>query len=195
MKTKKILVLIAVCLAVAFLSAPVTSFAEGSTPVQAVEPDKNQVLATRFLNMLNHNNAYNEAFMTEEALVNSAVISQLSLRDEQNEDYIKEEYIKDFVYNMYGIEILDFSQINARFPQTPGFVYIIPKGYETYSHEFLSMSENEDGTVSVHTSVTVTCHDNTTETFEAVTLFVENANSHYGYNIVHSNIITDIEMA
>lgn len=195
MKNKRFLLLGVVCLIVAFLSAPVSGFAKASAAEENAQPDEKMVAATRFLNILNHNNAYDEDFLSEESLVNAAVISQLHLRDSEFEDYISEKYIADFVYNMYGVEVVDFSEINSEFLSKEGFVYIIPRGYETYSHEFVSLCENEDGTIAVNTRVTVAYHDANPETFDAVSLFVKNDNSLYGYNLVYSNVLTNSQKA
>ena len=60
---------------------------------------------------------------------------------------------------MYGIEIDDMSQLNAEFPQIDGYLYIIPRGYTTYSHSILSVEQNEDGSYTVVSNVTVKGHD------------------------------------
>ena len=168
--------------------APVS--AVDSTNTQAYIEEKvveSGVLQSRFLNMLNHNNVYNEAFESVEDIIDGSVISNLSLREE-NSDYINEEYIRDFAFNMYGVEIEDFSLYNTELLKKEGYVYIIPRGYSVYSHEFVSMRENEDGTYAVTTNVTVSGHDSTAESFTAVSLFAVNENSNFGYNIIYSNI-------
>lgn len=184
----------ALLMAVLVLSLCLSVFA----PVAAVDssevkPDVQEqvvesgVMQSRFLNMLNHNNVYDDEIESVEDIINGSVLSNLNLREE-NSDYISEEYIRNFTFNMYGVEIEDFSVYNVAFPQKEGYVYIIPCGYSVYSHEFVSMRENEDGTYSVTTNVTVSGHDGLEQCFTAVSLFAVNDNSDFGYNIIYSNI-------
>ncbi len=149
------------------------------------------VKKTRFLNMLNHNRVYNDAFLSVDEIVNESVIGLLSLRDSVDSDFIAEGYVKDFVYSMYGIDIVDMSELNPDMPKMDGYVYIVPRGYSEYKHEFVSARINEDGTYTVITDVTVFAHDGEEYTCKAVSLIVANPDSQYGYNIISSEIIED----
>ncbi|HAL20362.1 MAG TPA: hypothetical protein DCP17_06390 [Ruminococcaceae bacterium] len=113
--------------------------------------------------------------------------------DMRDGDFIAERYIKDYVFNMYGVDIEDFSGINAQFPKKEGFVYIVPRGFSVYKHSGAVISFNEDGTCTVTTVVTVNAHDGEALTGTAVTLFAKNGNSHFGYNIISSNLYFDAE--
>lgn len=153
----------------------------------ASSADKTEVLKARFLNMLNHNFAYNDAFNSVEELANCAVTAQLGKRDSTDDSYISEQYVKDYMIDMYGIAPDDFSAINAEFPQKPGYVYIIPRGFSIYRHSNAAVTLNEDGTYTVTTDVSVSSHDGESQNGKAVSLFVKNSDSHFGFYILSSN--------
>ena len=181
------LVMLAVC---SSLIAPVIT--EGSQ-VSAATADEIQVNVNeaRFLNMLNHNFVYNTDFDNADTIVNNASLALLDLRDSANEDYIKDVYVKGFVKDMYGIEIADMSALNAEYPQLDGYLYIIPRGYTSYNHTIVSVEQNEDGSYTVVSDVTVSDHDAASKTQKAVSLFVENDESAFGYNMIYCNIIAN----
>ena len=180
-------VMLSVC---SSLIAPIAS---GSQPVSAETGDVADAKVTdaRFLNMLNHNFVYGSDFDNTDALVNNAVLALLNLRDSENEDFIKDTYVKGFVSDMYGIEIADMSGLNTEFPQLEGYVYIIPRGYTAYTHEIVSVKQNEDGSYTVVSNVTADGHNTDKAELKAVSLFVKNENSAFGYNIIYSNLITN----
>ncbi len=181
------LVMLAVC---SSLIAPVIT--EGSQ-VSAATADEIQVNVNeaRFLNMLNHNFVYNTDFDNADTIVNNASLALLDLRDSANEDYIKDTYVKGFVKDMYGIEIADMSSLNAEYPQLDGYLYIIPRGYTSYSHTIVSVEQNEDGSYTVVSDVSVSDHDAASKTQKAVSLFVENDESAFGYNMIYCNIVAN----
>jgi len=197
LKIAACLLAVVICVATVFVSVPAKAKTEAlavagaeAKPLnnqnQAVESEK--VLAARFLNMLNHNFAYNEVYNSVEDMVNSSMPALLQLRDESNEDYIANEIVAEYIYNMYGIGDIDFATINAEFDQIEGYTYIIPRGFTVYSHQNAKVSKNEDGTYTVKTDVLVSAHDDYPVTLSCETLFVENGNSTFGFNIVFSNI-------
>ena len=181
------LVMLTVC---SSLIAPVIT--EGSQ-VSAATADEIQVDVNeaRFLNMLNHNFVYNTDFDNADTIVNNASLALLDLRDSANEDYIKDTYVKGFVKDMYGIEIADMSSLNAEYPQLDGYLYIIPRGYTSYSHTIVSVEQNEDGSYTVVSDVSVSNHDAAAKTQKAVSLFVENDESAFGYNMIYCNIVAN----
>lgn len=152
------------------------------------KPDSSKVLESRFLNLLNHNFVYNSDFDTIENIVNESVIALLDMRDSEDDSYISENIVKDYIFNMYGIEIDDFSSFNADFPKRSGYVYIIPRGYSTYEHQMVSVTENEDGSYTTKTKVTVSSHDGIEMTDFCETLFIVNENSAFGFSIISSDI-------
>ena len=181
------LVMLTVC---SSLIAPVIT--EGSQ-VSAATADEIQVSVNeaRFLNMLNHNFVYNTDFDNADTIVNNASLALLDLRDSANEDYIKDTYVKGFVKDMYGIEIADMSSLNAEYPQLDGYLYIIPRAYTSYSHTIVSVEQNEDGSYTVVSDVSVSDHDAAAKTQKAVSLFVENDESAFGYNMIYCNIVAN----
>ncbi len=186
---KRIFSLLLIVLIVAVCSSALAPAAADDKAEKVTEQAVSQnALDTRFLNMLNHNFVYNSDFDCADDIVNNSIAALIDLRDKENEDFIAERYVKGFVFDMYGVEIADMSGLNADFPQKEGFVYIIPRGMTGYSHEIISVDQNDDGSYTVVSNVTVDCHDGEPECYKAVTLFVKNQASAFGYNIVYSNI-------
>lgn len=183
---KKILsfiLLFFIILSCVFVSSPV------KTPVAAAAEGENveaEVLKSRFLNMLNHNFVYGEAFYSTESLINSSMPALLDLRDSEDEDFIAEKYVRDYVFNMYGLELGNIENINADFPTKKGFVFIIPRGFSVYSHELLKIKENEDGSFTVTTQVYIDDHDANENSLLCETLFAKNDASSFGFTIEYS---------
>lgn len=151
------------------------------------EPDETEVLKARFSNMLNHNFVYDSAFDSVEDIVNNSVIALLDMKDNEEDSFIKEDIVANYVYNMYGIEIEDFSIINKDMPKKEGYVFIIPRGYEIYSHSITDIITNEDGSYTVKSNVSIATHDGQQSNEICETLFVKNENSQFGFNMVYSN--------
>ena len=147
---------------------------------------KSKAMESRFLNMLNHNFVYGEDIGSVEAIVNNSIPAIIDMREDDS--FIAEGIVSDFVFNMYGVEVEDFSQINSDFEQKQGYVYILPRGYAVYSHQLVSVCVNEDGSYTVKTKVTVDYHDGEAESFSCSTLFVANPQSQFGFNIISSEI-------
>ena len=164
-----------------------TASAENATVSESF--DKEKVLEARFLNMLNHSFAYDEELASVEDLVNCAVTA-LCVTESTDDSFIEESKVEDYLYNMYGVEVENLSSVNAEYPQKDGYVYIIPRGYTVYKHTIDSVRLNEDGSYTVTTSLTLDSHDGKEEG-KAVTLFVKNSNSQFGFNIISSDIIVD----
>ena len=156
--------------------------------VQAADTDK--VLEARFLNMLNHSFAYGEDLGSVEALVNCSIAALCNMDGGAEESFMDETRVKDYLYNMYGVEVENLSSVNAVFPKKDGYVYIIPRGYTVYKHTVDSVMLNEDGSYTVTTLVNIDSHDGE-ENGRAVTLFVKNSDSQFGFNIISSEIIVD----
>lgn len=157
-------------------------------------PDESEILNSRFLNMLNHSFVYNDDFYSVDALVNSSMPALLDLRDSQDDSYIKEIYVADYLYNMYGIEIADLSEVNSEFGRKEGYIYIVPMGFEIYNHSILDITENEDGSYTVKTQVEISSHDGIVSVETCESLFIENEESQFGYNILYSEFITENKM-
>ena len=172
----------------------ITQSESGST-VEENEFDGSKVLEARFLNMLNHSFVYDTDFEDVESIVNQSIIALLNMRDINDDSYIAQNIVSDYVYSMYGISDIDFSSINTMFPQKQGFVYIIPRGFWIYDHEMISATQNEDGSFTVKTNISVLGHDDSDFVGICETLFVKNEASRFGYNIIYSNISEDFSFA
>ncbi len=190
---KKIFSLVLCVIVLAVCSSLIAPAVNDSTKVSAatVEDVKVNVNEARFLNMLNHNFVYNTDFDDADTIVNNASLALLDLRDSENEDYIADNFVKGFVKDMYGIEIADMAGINADYPQRDGFLYVIPRGYTSYKHTIVSVEENEDGSYTVVSDVVVDNHDGAARSQKAVSLFVKNSDSAFGYNIIYCNIVAN----
>ncbi len=147
--------------------------------------DEDKILESRFLNMLNHNFVYNDAFETTEGVVNNSVIALL---DYAEDGYIAENVVSDYIFNMYGIEIEDYSVINPEFDYIEGYVFVLPMGYSTFNHEVISVAVNEDGSFTVKTRVEISSHDSGVFYETCETLFVQNENSQFGFSIIYSEL-------
>lgn len=190
---KKLLSLVICVLMLAVSVSLIASMiSEGSqVSAKATESAPQNANEARFLNMLNHNFVYNSDFEDIDTIVNNSSLALLDLRDENNEDFINETFVKGFVKDMYGIEIADMSNLNANFPKLDGYLYVIPRGYTSYEHSIVSVEQNEDGSFTVVSDVTSTNHDGAPKTQKAVSLFVENSESAFGYNMIYCNIVAN----
>ncbi len=161
-------------------------------PTQAESFDQTEVLKARFLNMLNHNFVYNDAFYNDEELVNSSSLALLTLSEE---GFVNNFYVKDYIFNMYGKIFDNFDGINEGMPQKDGSVYVIPRGYDLYEHKISSVIENEDGSYTVITDVIIDYHFG--EKVEAVgtTLFLPSEDSQFGFIILYSDLAYPLEYA
>ncbi len=189
---KKIITAVLVC-SIVLLSlcsfAPVKSV-EANNEVVTVDTAK--VLEARFLNMLNHNFVYGEAFHNDEDLVND---SALALLDLANDGFIEEAYLKDYIFNMYGKIYDDFSAYNPLAPKQDGLFYIIPRGYDLYEHKIASVIDNQDGSYTVISEVVIDYHFGEKVNAFSTTFFIENEESPFGFNILYSDLAYPLEFA
>lgn len=188
---RRIFSVLFIVIAAAVCSSLVTPIAaENNVSVSSAysQPELKMVMSARFLNMLNHNYVYNEDFDSALDIADLSVAALLDMRDKNDPDFIAEQHVNDFIFNMYGINGTDITQTPDGFPKKEGFVYIIPRGYSEYHHRSPEITANEDGTYTVVTDVTITTHENDTLRSTATTLFVPNSKSCFGFNIVYSNI-------
>lgn len=185
--TKRIITMSLVLCLILSLSSVVSPALAKSAEPSATTASVADVNTARFLNMLNHSFVYDDAFNYTDDLVNASVIALLDYCDADGE-FIAEGVVRDYVMNMYGVDIVDFSELNADFPHKEGYVFVIPRGFSTYHHTLVDCLENEDGSYTVTTEVEINNHEGDTVTATAVTLFVKNSESDFGYNIIYSNI-------
>ncbi len=176
---------LAVVLLISFTSLTVKPAANATEKKPAVTVSEEKALCARFLNMLNHNFVYNDAF---ESVYEMTACSEVALLDKAEDGYIKQSLIAGYLYNMYGVENADFAAVTKDFPQRENYVYVIPRGFSVYKHSAPVITENEDGSYTVVTDVEISSHDSDAETAKATTLFVKNENSAFGFNIISSDI-------
>ena len=176
---------LAVVLLISFTSLTVNPAANATEKKPAVTVSEEKALGARFLNMLNHNFVYNDAF---ESVYEMTACSEVALLDKAEDGYIKQSLIAGYLYNMYGVENADFAAVTKEFPQRENYVYVIPRGFSVYKHSAPVITENEDGSYTVVTDVEISSHDSDAETAKATTLFVKNENSAFGFNIISSDI-------
>ena len=176
---------LAVVLLISFTSLTVKPAANATEKKPAVTVSEEKALGARFLNMLNHNFVYNDAF---ESVYEMTACSEVALLDKAEDGYIKQSLIAGYLYNMYGVENADFASVTKDFPQRENYVYVIPRGFSVYKHSAPVITENEDGSYTVVTDVEISSHDSDAETAKATTLFVKNENSAFGFNIISSDI-------
>lgn len=176
---------LAVVLLISFTSLTVNPAANATEKKPAVTVSEEKALGARFLNMLNHNFVYNDAF---ESVYEMTACSEVALLDKAEDGYIKQSLIAGYLYNMYGVENADFATVTKDFPQRENYVYVIPRGFSVYKHSAPVITENEDGSYTVVTDVEISSHDSDVETAKATTLFVKNENSAFGFNIISSDI-------
>ena len=160
---------------------------------EETEINHNKVLETRFLNMLNHSYVYSEDFESVEKIVNNSVVALLDLSEDG--EYLKEETVNSYLYDMYGFKVDDFGEFNRDFGYKKGYVYILPRGYTVYEHKAVALTLNEDGSYLFETAVKVKTHDSASENLVCKTLFIDNPASSFRFNIVTSKIIeNDLSM-
>ena len=195
MKIKDFLAVVisVVCLLAVFCLKPTNKTPEiepqvvSNVTLNLSDSDSSKVLTSRFLNMLNHNFVYGEDFLSADTILNLSIIAQRDKADE-NGEFIKEDVVTSFVFDMYGIEIIDTTEFSAGYPQKEGCLYLVPQGFTVYKHSNATITENEDGTYTVTTEVLVDGHDGENEILYAKTLFAKNSKSAFGFNIIYSQI-------
>ena len=180
-------VLLVACCAVPTVAVPVLRVGAPAQTAELPAKKAESALAARFLNLLNHNFAYDDDFRSVDALADDAV---LALLDTREGDFVCAGAVADYLLNFYGIEATDFSGLHPEYPQQDGFVYIVPRGYALYSHSSPKLSANEDGSYTVVTTVRVTAHDGVSTT-TATSLLVPDARSQFGWVIIRSTLAQD----
>jgi len=191
-KVLSIVFSLVVCVVACFAVSPAKATPKTTPVVAAVSvqlpggSDSSEILKTRFLNMLNHNFVYGENFKFVDEMIN---LSAISLLDCAEDGFIKEDTVFSFVSDMYGVDVVEVAELNADYPQREGYIYIIPRGYTVYTHKNAEVIRNEDGSYTVTTDVTVSDHDGEDVTFKAISLFVKNVDSGFGFNLISSEIV------
>ena len=190
---RSLIVAIAVICSAVILSSVVFSGTSVKTAAETNKPALSETAEeAALLNIINANFVYGADFDDVDNIVNCSVNKFKA--NVSDEGYVSDKLVKEFVYDMYGIEIVDLSKLNPEYEFKPGYVYALP-AYTEYKHENIKISENEDGTLTAVTDISVTSLDGDTDNLKAKTLFVKNNNSKFGYNIVYSEIFSESVLA
>lgn len=178
-----VIFLTAVLLSCFILGTCISSSADS----KKAEPIEAEIeLSSSIENLLQSNRVYNDTFYDEQELIEEVAIS---LMDRANDGYIATKAVEDLIFAMYSINV-DASAISyPNIPQIDGYMPLVARGYTSYSHEVTGVLDENDGTVTVYSNVTVDCHDGNPVTYPCETLFVACDDSPFGYNIVWANII------
>lgn len=156
-----------------------------AVPKKPAVPDENKVLAARFENILNHNLVYDDEIYSAEALINAATQILCGYADEDN--FIEEDIVKAFIYDLYGVEVDCRGGMREYFPQKEGYVYLIPCGADIYNHTVISIQKNGDE-YTVVSRLVIEYHCCETEELLATTKFIAAPTSPFGFNIVYSQL-------
>lgn len=167
------------------VSSPVENTETQVITVAKSNAKQDTALEKRFLNMLNHNFVYNDDFYDDYTLVNNSVLALLNVSEDS---FVNRVYLDDYIFNMYGKKYSDYSFLETSSEQPENYVYILPRGYSVYTHKLVSLTKNEDGSYTVVSDVEISFEDGTTSTQRATTLFLENKESSFGFNILYSDI-------
>ncbi len=168
-----------ICSLVIFSSIFVSSASEKN----AIGRPKNEV-EIKLLSMLNHNFVYGADFDNADDVVNGSLYALSEYKDDSGE-FINASLVAGFVNNMYGIDIVDFSNLNANCPKKNGYLYAGKGNKTVYHHDNPTLFYNEDGTITVTSTVSV---EGSKKTYSAVSTFVPNEESSFGYNIISAEI-------
>lgn len=147
------------------------------------ESAADMVLVTRLENMLNHNRVYNGDFTDSTVIINRSVAALCDRADEDG--YLKRELVLGFVYNMYGIGLEGYKS-DERFPEKEGYIFVVPSGYDVYSHKVVA-TETNGNYLYATSEMTLTAHDGYAYEFTCRSVFKVNENSAFGYNLISSN--------
>lgn len=175
---------IAVILSSVFISPATTTKVQAETKISEVLTQEE----TNLLAMLNRNYVYGADFDYADNVVECSFNALTEKID--NDGFIKDEFVVDFVKNMYGIEIIDLSDYNKQYGVKNGYVYA-NLGITEYKHSSIKTKVNEDGTITALTDIAITSLDGDADYYKCSTLFVKNDDSDFGYSIVTSEIFND----
>lgn len=198
----------AVCLFVAVFTVPSLPQAENSTVIVEVAPAAQSVeneiealpeatqdktvgeketeteipLEKRLLSMLNVNYCYADAFLSDERM---AVMSAITLNDYSTDipGYgicVNKALIGGFAKSFYGVE-LDLDSIKTDCAPE-GFVALPCYEVGSQSHEIVSITETENG-YEVISTVTFYYSSYDVDVYSAVSLFIEDSESEFGFNL------------
>ena len=152
--------------------------------LQTVKPEKDIVKLSRLENMLNHNFLYGDDFSDMNTVINN---SCLALLEKMEDQFISTDILFPFIENAYGISVYLDDDFGEGFPKKDGAVYVVPRGFTSYTHTVINLVEEGD-TLTVTSLALSESHDGEKEELVCTTVFKVNRESAFGYNIVESNL-------
>lgn len=172
-------------------TAPVNEVTEAQA-VEVSEIEEEKVLSpddfgTRFVKMLNINYCYGESFGDMQKVVDASAIT---LRDYSADVLgyglcVNDILVEGFAESFYGVNVEFDSRARRLSPE--GYIAIPEVELATQYHELVSFTENE-GVFEVITNVTFYYGGDDVETSVAVSHFVRNCDSEFGFNLLSCNI-------
>ena len=183
---KATIVILAICLLTSTVLSVNASAISKKAPVKAAQTAEiggRQI--ARFENMLNHNYLFEDEFSSDRDVIEKSIISLNSYVDDNNE--IDKSVVLGFIKNMYGLSVDENSAVYSFAPAGAGKFAVIACGYSQVKHSNIS-AVFEEGRYVVSSDMTVSPHDGDAYTVKVKTIFVENKESSFGYNIVGAYI-------
>ncbi len=141
------------------------------------------------LNMLNLNFCYTDAFNVTERM---AVAAAISLKDYAADipGYgicVSKTLTLGFIKSFYGID-LNLDDVNTEYAPE-GFIALPCYEVGTQNHEIVSITETEDGRFEVVSTVTFIYGGYASDFCTAVSHFVKNEASEYGFNLLDCTLL------
>lgn len=177
-------VMLMLVLFVGVFSSNTVAVTTPETKTDAVDP-----LSARLTHMLALNYNFDKDFKDDALIVEHALIS---LRDKADDDgFVKTDLVSKFISHMYGYEV-DLTSANTDgMPKKDGYIWIVPKGFTSYSYTITGIEEYEGG-LTATARVLSLAHDGEKEIFYITVDFIENNESCFGYNIASCVTMKDI---
>ncbi len=152
-----------------------------------------KALEARFLNMLNHNFAYNDDFTYDDLIDDSIVAVEIwnensCITTDSGDTFVEKDAVLEFARALYGVTIGEeeiaayYGKYDADFPSIDGYLYVLGRGYTLFQHEILSVQLNEDDSYTVKTKVYMS-GDGENGWDTATALIVPNDESPFGFVI------------
>ena len=143
-----------------------------SITAEVTSQQEDGVKIARFENMLNHN----YCFGTDKTADDLILSASLSLSSLISDGKISKSAVDGFVFNMYGIDMSDYSA-DADCYDVP------PMGFDQYRHTVTDFFYNGDGTLTVTSEMSVG-----DDCYVCTSIFLANGESVFGYNLISSEV-------
>ena len=141
---------------------------------------------TRLETMLNNNFVYGSDFDSISAILENAAVSLAIRREDRT---VENRNLISFVYNMYGVDASVYADEGKTPLSSEGEYPLTARGYTVYRHSITSVSENEDGTLTVYSRIEADTHDAGVQTYDGISVFKESVDSIFGYHLLSSEIL------